>query len=172
MNDDKSGRSRVEDALGAVMTTGLQGGYMEQMLSDFANWRLPEVAVRVRVETVGRYANWRWPGGPVARVGVQGPKLVIFVEHQEWHDIAFSGSATLPGMASGGTVLRENLPAKDRRTVYLLAIVVLWLIVFALPMLALDPDLSPRGQTVLGYEEAALIAFAAGYTFWIFGRLK
>jgi hypothetical protein len=53
-----------------------------------------------------------------------------------------------------------------------LSVVFLWVVVFVLPALALDPDLSPRGQTVLGYGEAALIAFAAGYTFWILGRTK
>jgi hypothetical protein len=85
------------------------------------------------------------------------------VEYQACPGIAFSGSA------AGGTALRENLPVKDHRTMYVLSVVLLWLIVFALPMLALDPDLSPRGQTVFGDEEAAPIAFAAGYTFYILG---
>jgi hypothetical protein len=83
----------------------------------------------------------------------------------------------LPAMrVSGGTVTAlpepENLPAKDRRTIDLVSVVLLWLIVFVLPMLALDPDLSPRVQTVITDDEAALIAFAAGYTFYILGKLK
>jgi hypothetical protein len=99
-------------------------------------------------------ASW----GEVHAAGVQvrgdahRPEPSIFLEDWTHRVITFSGSVS--------------------RTVYVLSVVLLWLIVFGLPILALDPDLSPRAETVLGYDEAALIAFAAGYTFYVLGRIK
>jgi hypothetical protein len=121
-------------------------------------------------------ASW----GEVHAAGVQvrgdahRPEPSIFLEDWTHRVITFSGSVTAARAAVGGGVAipAGNLPAKDRRTVYVLSVVLLWLIVFGLPILALDPDLSPRAETVLGYDEAALIAFAAGYTFYVLGRIK
>jgi hypothetical protein len=66
------------------------------------------------------------------------------------------------GMNGSGPV---SEPAAERSNIANHVLVaLLWLMVFVLPMLAFDPDLSSRGQLVLTGEEAVLIAFATVYT--------
>jgi hypothetical protein len=45
--------------------------------------------------------------------------------------------------------------------------VLCWLLVFVLPMLALDSDLPPGVQMMLAEDDGALAAIAAGYTFYV-----
>ena len=112
---------------------------------------------------------------------------VMFAEHQavlgySMAAAAFLNRSVVPQRTAAGETapvsrrlsgaLPQNAPVRDRKTMRLLPVVVLWLIVAGLPWLALDPDLSPRGQTVLTDEEMALITFAALYTTYVLASLK
>ena len=150
-NDDALARRRVAAVTAwARVIAREQDGLVEQLLSVCITNRGELCAENLKVQ-----------------VDLQLPEPAILV-HMTRPGITCSGSIALPRMAAGGTVLRE----KERRTVYLLSVVLLWLVVFALPMPALDPEPVAEGSDGLGDQEAALIAFAAGYTFWILGRMK